>query len=210
MKLPVVPISRRAGAHPNGDERVLAYRASLSDLHAFSKFLSYVLRHHPEAIGLELADDGGVEVDALLAALANHGRPVDRATLERLVETSDKQRFAFSPDRKWIRANQGHSVQIDLGLSPVSPPKVLFHGTAERFLPSIRAQGLVKGERHHVHLSASQQTARAVGSRRGRAVVLEIDAGGMESAGYQFFRSENGVWLTLQVPAPFITFPETG
>lgn len=179
----------------------------MADQQAFSKFLSYVLRHHPEAIGIELAADGSVEVDTLIAALTRHGRPTDRVALERVVATSDKQRFAFSADGTKIRANQGHSVEIDLGLKPTLPPPLLFHGTVERFLDSIRLQGLIKGQRHHVHLSESREVANAVGSRRGRPLLLEIDATGMAGAGHQFYRSDNGVWLTDRVPPSFISFP---
>lgn len=179
----------------------------MADQHALSKFLSYVLRHHPEEIGVELAADGSIEVEALLAALANHGRSIDRVELERVVATSDKQRFAFNADGTRIRANQGHSVEVDLGLAALAPPSVLFHGTVARFLPSILQRGLVKGQRHHVHLAASAEVARAVGSRRGHAIVLEIDAEGMATGGHEFFRSENGVWLTDHVPARFIRPP---
>jgi putative RNA 2'-phosphotransferase len=179
------------------------------DRHALSKFLSYVLRHHPEAIGIALDRDGSVDVDTLLDALNRHGRPTDRAQLDRLVATSDKQRFAFSPDHTRIRANQGHSVEVELGLLPTQPPKVLFHGTVERLLPSIRARGLVKGQRHHVHLSASPDVAMVVGSRRGQALVLDIDAERMARAGYQFYRTDNAVWLTESVPPDFIRFPSS-
>lgn len=172
-----------------------------------SKFLSYVLRHHPEAIGVTLEHDGSIEVDTLLAALARHGHPIDRAVLDHLVATSDKQRFAFNVDRTKIKANQGHSVSVDLGLSPTLPPETLFHGTVARFLPSIRSQGLLKGRRHHVHLSASSPVAQAVGSRRGAAIVLAVDSAGMATAGHYFYRTDNGVWLTEWVPATFIRFP---
>jgi len=181
----------------------------LANRHALSKFLSFVLRHHPEAIGLELAADGSVEIDALLAALARHDKTLDRATLEELVASSDKQRFAISADGTKIRANQGHSIQVELGLTPLAPPAALFHGTVARFLSSIRANGLLKGERHHVHLSESREVAVAVGSRRGKAIVLVVDAAGMAASGFEFFRSDNGVWLTEQVPPNFIDFAHT-
>jgi putative RNA 2'-phosphotransferase len=179
----------------------------LANRHALSKYLSFVLRHHPETIGLELATDGSVDIDALLAAMARHDRPLDRATLEELVASSDKQRFAISADGTRIRANQGHSVEVELGLTPLPPPAVLFHGTVSRFLSSIRARGLLKGERHHVHLSESREVAAAVGSRRGKAIVLVVDAAGMAASGFLFFRSANGVWLTEQVPPSFIVDP---
>jgi len=169
-----------------------------------SKFLSLVLRHEPGLIGLTLGDGGWVPVSQLLAALARSGRPVERTALEQLVAESDKQRFALSPDGSLIRANQGHSVDVDLGLSPTPPPDVLFHGTVERYLPSIRERGLLKGKRHHVHLSATRELAISVGKRRGPPQVLEVDARGMAAAGALFYRSENGVWLTEHVPARFL------
>jgi putative RNA 2'-phosphotransferase len=174
---------------------------------ATSKFLSFVLRHEPGAIGLTLDANGWVSVDVLLQALGNHGRPLVRAELESIVATSDKQRFALSPDRSMIRANQGHSVQVDLALPPSLPPDILYHGTVERYLPSIREHGLLKGERQHVHLSATQDLAVIVAKRRGGPHVLAADARGMHAVGFVFYRSENGVWLTEHVPAEFLTLP---
>lgn len=175
-----------------------------SELEPLSKFLSFVLRHHPEKIGLTLSSDGWVNVQLLLDACARHGRVLDRPTLERLVHESDKQRFALSPDGLSIRASQGHSVTVELGYEASTPPDVLYHGTVARFLPAIRSQGLQRGSRHHVHLSATKDVATAVGGRRGKALLLEIDARAMAREGYEFFRSANGVWLTLQVPARFL------
>lgn len=170
-----------------------------------SKFLSYVLRHHPEAVGVTLDPEGWIAIDELLAALAAHGRALTRAELEEVVATSDKKRFAL--DRERIRANQGHSIEVDLALAPQAPPEVLFHGTVDRFLESIRAKGLLKGQRTHVHLSADLDTAKKVGARRGKPVILEIDAAAMLTAGHVFFRSDNGVWLVETVPASYIRFP---
>jgi len=170
-----------------------------------SKFLSLVLRHNPTLIGLTLGDGGWVQVDELLAALARNGRPVERAKLQQLVRESDKQRFALSPDGSLIRANQGHSVNVDLGLSATPPPDVLFHGTVARYLTSIREHGLLKGKRQHVHLSATPELAVLVGQRRGAPHVLQVDARGMASAGCVFYRSENGVWLAEHVPVRFLT-----
>jgi putative RNA 2'-phosphotransferase len=166
--------------------------------------LSFVLRHQPDAFGLTLDAHGWVSVDDLLRALADRGQPLTREQLEAIVASSDKRRFALSPDGAKIRANQGHSVAVDLVLAPATPPDVLFHGTVMRFLPSIREHGLLKGERHHVHLSATREVATLVGQRRGEPVVLEVHALGMVAAGLVFFRSENGVWLTDHVPAHFI------
>lgn len=172
---------------------------------SISKFLSLVLRHRPEAVGLALDRSGWASVDELLRALAGHGKSLTRAELEQIVATSDKRRFALSPDHSMIRANQGHSVQVDLALLPASPPDVLFHGTVERCLSAIRAQGLRKGQRHHVHLSASRELAVIVGKRRGEPYVLEVDARGMAASGFVFYRSENDVWLTDHVPARFLS-----
>jgi len=171
---------------------------------ASSKFLSLVLRHRPDVIGIGLDAEGWVSVEDLLAACAKHGRAVSRDQLDAVVRTNDKQRFAFSADGSRIRANQGHSVQVDLGLAPVEPSELLYHGTVERFLESIRRDGLTKGNRHHVHLSPDIQTATKVGQRRGRPVVLVIEAGRMFRDGHKFYRSENGVWLTDAVPPEYI------
>jgi len=169
-----------------------------------SKFLSFVLRHHPEKIGLTLDGEGWASVDALveLANVAGHG--VDRAAIEEIVATSDKQRFALSDDGKRIRANQGHSVDISLGLAATVPPDILYHGTASRFLSSIRLAGLHAGQRQHVHLSREAETAAQVGARHGRPVVLVIDAKAMNSDGCHFYLSTNGVWLTAAVPPQYI------
>lgn len=169
-----------------------------------SRFLSLVLRHQPQAAGIELDDGGWVEVDTLLQGLAASGHPLTRTELETLVQSNDKQRFSLSEDKRRIRANQGHSVEVDLGLSPASPPSTLYHGTVERFLDSILAQGLNPGERHHVHLTADRHTAFKVGSRRGKAVILEIDASSMAKEGHLFYLSANGVWLTDTVPTKFL------
>ncbi|HYE17929.1 MAG TPA: RNA 2'-phosphotransferase [Tepidisphaeraceae bacterium] len=174
---------------------------------ATSKFLSYVLRHRPDEIGLSLDAAGWVGVDDLLDALAAHGEPTTHDQLLAIVRTNDKQRFALSEDGARIRASQGHSVDVELGYAPAEPPPVLFHGTVEKFVDSIRATGLRKGERHHVHLSADEATASKVGGRRGKPVILRIDASAMRAAGHAFFRSANGVWLTEHVAAEFIAFP---
>lgn len=171
-----------------------------------SKFLSLVLRHDPARIGIALDDAGWTDVDALLAASAAHGVVISRAELVTLVAESDKQRFALSPDGTRIRANQGHSVEVDLKLAPAEPPAMLYHGTVEAALPSIRAQGLVRGARHHVHLSADVATATKVGARRGKPTILTIRADAMVAAGITFYRSENGVWLVDHVPPQYIIY----
>lgn len=173
-----------------------------------SKFLSLVLRHDPARIGITLDSAGWTDVAALLAAAAAHGTSITRAQLAEIVATSDKQRFALSPDGERIRANQGHSVEVELELAPATPPAILYHGTVDRFLPAIRDQGLIKGARHHVHLSADLTTAEKVGGRRGKPVILTVRAAEMVEAGCPFFVSQNGVWLTDHVPPTFIRFPE--
>lgn len=178
----------------------------MRDLVKDSKFLSLILRHKPETIGIRLDDSGWVEIDNLLEALARHKRPLTREKLMEIVATNDKKRFAISADGKRIRASQGHSLDIALGYAPCVPPAVLYHGTASRFRQSIEDRGLLKGDRHHVHMTASVDTARAVGSRHGKPVILSIDAGAMHRDGYEFFLSDNGVWLTDHVPASYIDF----
>ena len=171
-----------------------------------SKFLSFVLRHKPEAIGLSLDGEGFAEIDALLRLAAAHGTALTHEQLMRIVADSDKKRFTLSADGLFIRAAQGHSAkQVDLGFAPQTPPDVLFHGTAERFMESIRATGLVPGERQYVHLSLDQTTATAVGKRHGKPVVLAVQAAQMVRDGFLFYLSENGVWLTREVPAKYIT-----
>lgn len=169
-----------------------------------SKFLSLVLRHSPEKIALRLDAAGWTKVEDLLVACRAHRVPLTRERLEQIVAGSDKQRFAFDETRTQIRASQGHSVPVELGYSPQVPPEILFHGTADRFLPSIRSEGLIKGNRHHVHLSPDEATARKVGSRRGASVVLNVRASAMHLAGHPFFVSANGVWLVDHVPPQFL------
>ncbi len=172
-----------------------------------SKFLSLVLRHEPQRAGLVLDEVGWVAVDELLAGCARAGVPVTREQLTDMVAESDKQRFAFSPDGGRIRANQGHSVEVKLDYAPQTPPELLFHGTATRFLDSIRDRGLVRGDRHHVHLSADLETARKVGQRHGQPIVLTVRAREMYRAGHVFLRSANGVWLAEAVPVDWLEFP---
>jgi putative RNA 2'-phosphotransferase len=169
-----------------------------------SKKLSLLLRHKPELYHLELNPQGWCGVDALLDAFRKNGQPLDRMTLEAVVTQNDKQRFAFSPDGTRIRANQGHSIAVQLEYVPQEPPAVLFHGTATRFLGSIYEKGLLKQQRHHVHLSPDVETASKVGVRHGKLALLKIDAARMFADGYSFFCSENGVWLTEQVPPAYI------
>ena len=169
-----------------------------------SKFLAKHLRHAPDALGLTLRPGGWVSVDDLLSASERVGFAISYDELIECVETNDKKRFAFDDTGDLIRANQGHSVEVDLHLEEKTPPEVLYHGTVERFLASIQAEGLKKGKRHHVHLSKDIDTARKVGARRGKPVILQVDAGKMHGQGFKFFLSANGVWLTDSVPAVFL------
>jgi putative RNA 2'-phosphotransferase len=177
------------------------------ELVKISKFLSLVLRHKPEEIGITLDSAGWVAVEDLLSACAAHKFPLSLEQLRLVVGENDKKRFEFSEDGTLIRASQGHSVEVDLEYEPKSPPEVLYHGTPEQFVASIRAQGLLKGSRHHVHLSMDVATAMKVGERRGKPVVLRVKAAEMQRAGHSFYLSTNGVWLTDHVPARFIEFP---
>ena len=172
-----------------------------------SKFLSLVLRHKPEIIGIELDAQGWISISELLRALSNSTFPLSFTELQEVVRSNDKQRFSFSPDGSRIRASQGHSLTVDLGYERATPPTILFHGTADRFLASIRQQGLRKGSRHHVHLSAETEIALSVGQRYSKPVVLSIASEQMNKDGHLFFRSTNGVWLTECVPVEYIEFP---
>lgn len=182
-----------------------------SKLTEASKFLSYVLRHEPQAIGLELDSEGWGSIDALIAGGLEQGRAIDAALIREVVTTSDKKRFELSADGKRIRAVQGHSTpSVAREFVAKTPPAVLFHGTASQFLESIRREGLKPRSRHHVHLTADEQTACAVGQRYGSPVVLRVDAAGMHVSGIAFYQAENGVWLVGSVPERFLSnFPAT-
>jgi putative RNA 2'-phosphotransferase len=169
-----------------------------------SKLLSYVLRHRPDSIGLQLDANGWADVDELLQRLAEHGKPIARDLLDRVVAENDKQRFALDAHRTRIRASQGHSIDVELGLEPVQPPDVLYHGTASRFVTSILATGLRPGSRQHVHLSGDVDTARRVGTRHGVPVILRIDTARMRADGAVFYRSDNGVWLSGPVAPRYL------
>jgi putative RNA 2'-phosphotransferase len=170
-----------------------------------SKYLAKYLRHAPQELGLTLEPGGWVSVDGLLVAADKNGFPISYDELVECVETNDKQRFAFDETGDRIRANQGHSVEVDLQLEEREPPEFLYHGTVERFLPSILKEGLVRGKRHHVHLSKDVETARKVAGRRGKPVILTVDAGRMHKKGHTFLLSANGVWLTDSVAPAYLT-----
>lgn len=169
-----------------------------------SRLLSLVLRHKPQKIDLQLDAAGWADVDHLLQQLEAHGHQTDMEGLKEMVRTNNKQRFAFNKDMTKIRANQGHSIDIDHGYAPVEPPEILYHGTAEKSVQSILASGLEKRNRHHVHLSEVLETAISVGKRHGSPVILEVKARLMVEEGYEFFCSENQVWLTEVVPVEFL------
>lgn len=169
-----------------------------------SRFLSKHLRHQPELLGISLDPGGWVAVDHLLTASAQHHMPFTRAELEEVVARNSKQRFSFDESGTQIRANQGHSVPVDLGLEPMRPPAVLYHGTGHSTAAIIRREGLRKMRRQHVHLSLDSATARIVGARHGRPVVFVVDAAAMHRQGFVFYRSANGVWLADQVPPAYL------
>jgi putative RNA 2'-phosphotransferase len=169
-----------------------------------SKFLSYVLRHHPDAIGIELDENGWTNVDLLMQKSNENGTKINIDLLKYVVETNTKKRFEFNADLSRIRASQGHSVEVDLNYVTQKPPAILYHGTGEKSVGSILKTGIEKRDRHHVHLSADYETAVAVGKRHGKPVVLEVLSGKMYEEGISFFLSTNGVWLTDYVAPTYI------
>jgi len=170
------------------------------------KFLSYVLRHQPQSIGLQLDSEGWANIDELIAGAVHHGQKLDVALIKEVVAHNDKKRFSLSLDGKFIRAVQGHSTRmVQRNLEAKSPPQWLYHGTATRFMASILAQGLLPGTRHYVHLSIDEKTALKVGSRHGKPVVLRIAALAMHEKDLAFYQAENGVWLSKNVPVEFIS-----
>jgi putative RNA 2'-phosphotransferase len=169
-----------------------------------SKFLSLVLRHKPETIGIQLDENGWADVHELIEKANNHGIQFNREILDHIVETNSKKRFAFNDDLTRIRASQGHSIDIELGYTNQKPPEILFHGTGERSVQSISEKGLEKQSRQHVHLSSDFETAVKVGQRHGKPFVFKVLAGQMYNDGFRFFISDNGVWLTEKVPAKYL------
>ncbi|MBN2410558.1 RNA 2'-phosphotransferase [candidate division KSB1 bacterium] len=172
-----------------------------------SKYLSYILRHRPEKINLVLDENGWADIDELILRANRAGVELDKELLFQVVEKNDKQRFALSEDRRRIRASQGHSIRVNLNLEPRTPPEFLYHGTASRFLQSIKTHGLLPGNRTHVHLSPDKLTATHVGNRHGVPVVLTVQAEHMHKNGHSFYLSDNGIWLTEKVPVEYIFFP---
>jgi putative RNA 2'-phosphotransferase len=176
------------------------------DIKNISKFLSLVLRHAPETIHLQLDKNGWANVDELIEKWNQSGKKLDFELLEEVVETNDKKRFAFNEDLTRIRANQGHSIDVELNLNELQPTDFLYHGTVEKFIDAIQREGLQKMSRQHVHLSKDKETAVKVGSRRGKPIILKVDAPKMFENGFKFYLSENKVWLTDFVPAEYIEF----
>lgn len=178
-------------------------REKTPDLTRISKYMSFILRHKPEVIGISLDAHGWADVNALLEGIGKK-YPINRDILEEIVRNDSKQRYAFNEDRTMIRANQGHSIQVDVELPVTKPPETLYHGTAQRFVTSIEAQGLLPRSRLYVHLSPDQETAKKVGHRHGEPVIYLVSAGQMYRDGYLFYLSANGVWLTKVVPASYL------
>ncbi|MDF7675784.1 RNA 2'-phosphotransferase [Neisseriaceae bacterium ESL0693] len=177
------------------------------NLNELSKFLSYILRHQPESIGIHLDSDGWVNIEYLVEQANKHNQFLTKEILYQIVETSDKKRFTISENGLEIRAAQGHSTkQVNINHIESTPPEYLYHGTASRFIESIKKEGLISGQRHYVHLSRDQQTAGAVGQRHGKPVVIKIKALLMYQQGYKFYLSDNGVWLVKNVPGEFLIF----
>jgi len=170
-----------------------------------SKLLSYILRHKPEDYGIALDENGWTDINDLIQKLSKRNEIITLDILKHIVETNNKKRFAFNDDFSKLRASQGHSIEVELGYTEKQPPEILYHGTVEKFLSEIFAEGLKKMQRHHVHLSADEATAARVGERRGKPVVLTIRSGEMFLHGYSFYCSENEVWLTDHVPNKYIS-----
>ena len=170
-----------------------------------SRYMCLILRHHPEVIGITLDEHGWADVEELIAGIAEKkNKNFNREMLEEIVRTDDKQRYAFSEDRTKIRANQGHSIPVDVELERKEPPEFLYHGTGKKYAESIDAQGLIPKSRLYVHLSGDRETAETVGRRHGKPVIYLVHSGRMNRDGYAFFLSRNGVWLTKSAPAGYL------
>ena len=180
-------------------------KCTSKDLEKISRFLSYILRHKPEAIGITLDSNGWVGIDVLIRQAKKHGMQISQDLITEVVRTNDKKRFTLSEDNLKIRAAQGHSTnQVNIAYIEKIPPEHLYHGTATHFLDSIFQQGLIAGERHYVHISIDEKTAIAVGKRHGKPIVLRIKALAMFQQGFKFYLADNGVWLTNNVPSQFL------
>ena len=173
-------------------------------MYNLSKFLACVLRHNPSSASIKLDENGWADVDALIDGVCKTGRVINAQILEEIVASDGKHRFDFNADRTKIRANQGHSIDVDVEMQVLAPPDILYHGTAEKYIESIKREGILKRTRNYVHLSKDEQTAIEVGSRHGKAVVLKIDAKRMYEDGFEFLLSANGIWQTKQVPFEYV------
>ncbi len=174
-----------------------------SEHNKLGKYLCMILRHRPEVIGITLDEHGWADVDELIAGIAKT-RVFNKTMLEEIVKTDNKQRYSFNEDQTKIRANQGHSITVDLDLKAAEPPEILWHGTAEKYVASIEKIGLRAGDRMYVHLSSDETTAEKVGSRHGNPVLFKVKSGEMYRMGFRFYRSVNGVWLTIMVPLEYL------
>lgn len=182
----------------------------MSQWDKLSKFISLVLRHNPDAAGIALDEHGWAGTEELLAGINHTGRKIDMAILEEIVRTDNKQRYSFNEDKTLIRANQGHSISVDVELKEQEPPEILYHGTADRFLESIMSEGLKPMSRLYVHLSKDIETADKVGKRHGKPVILKVNSGKMRRDGIKFYLSENGVWMTKKVDAKYLERSQGG
>ena len=168
-----------------------------------SKYISLILRHKPEVIGITLDEHGWADVSELIQGVSKTHK-LDMETLEEIVKTDNKQRYSFNEDKTKIRANQGHSIPVDVELEAKEPPEFLWHGTGEKFVAAIDKEGLIPKSRLYVHLSADQDTAKVVGARHGKPVIYKVKGGEMQKDGYTFYQSVNGVWLTKEVPLKYL------
>ena len=170
-----------------------------------SKFISLILRHNPQVIGISLDEHGWADVQDLIEGInRSEGHFLDMDTLKEIVRTDEKQRYSFNEGHTLIRANQGHSIPVDVELEEKTPPDILWHGTGQKYVSSIDVQGLIPKSRLYVHLSSDMETARKVGSRHGRPVIYQVECRKMTEDGYRFFLSANHVWLTKEVPAEYL------
>ena len=174
---------------------------------SLGKFISFILRHHPEAVGIEVDEHGWADTEELIHGIAQ-SRNFDMQMLEEIVRTDSKQRYSFNEDKTLIRANQGHSIPVDVELEQKNPPEILWHGTAEKYVESINQIGLIRKSRLYVHLSKDYETAKTVGSRHGKPFVYQVNAKQMADDGYPFYLSVNGVWLTKEVPVRYLSIPQ--
>lgn len=176
----------------------------MGKLDKLSVFVSLVLRHKPDVVGITLDVHGWANVDELINGINNTGRRINRAMLEEIVRTDNKQRYSFNTDKTLIRANQGHSIPVDVELKEQEPPDFLYHGTADKFIKGIMIKGLKPMSRLYIHLSKDIETAKKVGKRHGNPVVFKVHSGQMEHDGIKFYLSENGVWLTKKVDVKYL------